>query len=78
MVCVILSVGDAHKGTLAANRCLSGPLPCLTPYNRKYNVVSASLNKTHPFFLHDLLNVIGFVISVIQSDLFQVTVITAC
>ena len=26
---------------------------CLTPYNRKYNVLSASLNKTFPFFLHN-------------------------
>ena len=25
---------------------LSGPLLCLTPYNRKKNVLSASLNKT--------------------------------
>ena len=23
---------------------------CLTPYNRNYNVLSASLNKTFPFF----------------------------
>ena len=30
---------------------LSGSLPCLTPYNRKYNVLSASLNKTFPSFL---------------------------
>ena len=30
---------------------LSGPLPCLTPYNRKYNVLSASLNKIFPSFL---------------------------
>ena len=25
---------------------------CLTPYNRKLNVLSASLNKTFPSFLH--------------------------
>ena len=25
-----------------------GPLPCPTPYNRKQNVLSASLNKTIP------------------------------
>ena len=56
---------DAYKRSLAANRrvanvaaagflsrYLSGPLLlCLTPYNRKYNVLSASLNKTFPFFL---------------------------
>ena len=30
---------------------LSGPLPCLMPYNRKENVLSASLNKIFPSFL---------------------------
>ena len=29
------------------SRC--GPLPCLTPYNRKLNVLSASLNKNISF-----------------------------
>ena len=28
---------------------------CPMPYNRKYNVLSASLNKTFPFFLVSLL-----------------------
>ena len=36
------------------SRYLSGSLPCLTPYNRKYNVLSASLNKTFPSFLRGL------------------------
>ena len=29
---------------------------CLTPYNRKYNVLSASLNKTFPSFLFTVTN----------------------
>ena len=37
---------------------------CLTPYNRKYNVLSASLNKTFPSFLpqtnQPAINVCGF------------------
>ena len=30
---------------------LSEPLPCPMPHNHKQNVLSASLNKTFPFFL---------------------------
>ena len=29
---------------------------CITPYNRKYNVLSASLNKTFPSFLIDVFS----------------------
>ena len=29
---------------------LSGPLPCLTPYNQNQNVLSVLLNKTFPSF----------------------------
>ena len=34
-----------------SSRYLKGHLPCLTPYNRKQNVLSVSLNKTFPSFL---------------------------
>ena len=33
---------------------VSVALICLTPYNRKYNVLSASLNKTFPSISFDL------------------------
>ena len=35
---------------LSLSRYLAGPLPCLTPYNRKQNMLSASLSKTFPSF----------------------------
>ena len=36
---------------------LNGPLQlCPTPYNRKYNVLSMSLNKTFPSFLPSCLD----------------------
>ena len=38
------------------SRYLSGPLPYLTPYNRKPNVLSASLNKTFHSFLPNVLS----------------------
>ena len=34
---------------------VNGPLPCLTPYNHKYNVLSVSLNNTFPFLSSHVL-----------------------
>ena len=38
---------------------------CLTPYNRKYNVLSASLNKTFPSFLIIIIIIIIIVVVVV-------------
>ena len=66
----------AYKRALAANRKevahvvaagflshnLSGYLPCLMSYNRKENVLSASLNKTFPYIsFHKMLYQCTFV-----------------
>ena len=46
-----------YKRTLAANSKVYSMCP--TPYNRKYNLLSASLNKTFPSFLFDSPNKIN-------------------
>ena len=55
---------------------LNGPLPyvflqpyCYMPYNRKYNVLSASLNKTSPsFMIKDNSNVLNVLLNKIFSS----------
>ena len=77
---------DAYKRSLAANRkespCGSSGFPlllsewsftiCLTPYNRKYNVLSASLNKTFPSFPY----ILAYIYTHIRS--YMHIYITAC
>ena len=58
----------------------SGSLPCLTPYNRKYNVLSASLNKTCSFFLYHVpvLRHIALLVWVVWGDVRVCFVIVLC